>query len=336
MGEQTMLSRKPILVTGTLRSGSTWVGRIIGEAPLVGYIHEPFAENVRPGTRRGEFGHGMPYVTDEHENEPIFYEQIKDTIDYRFDLIGGISRIRHSDRRSKDVQRYLKTFYDFLSYRIINARPLLKDPAAVFSAEWLASKFDMSIVVLIRHPAAFVGSLKRKKGMKISFSDLLSQPLLMRDYLYPFESEIREYATNEYDRLAQASLLWKLVHHVIVEYQKKHKNWIFIRHEDLSRDPINSFQNLFNTLDLEFSEEVRNKIEEYSSSSTLVEPPKGELAFFKRDSKANIWSWKERLTASEIQKIKVEVEEVSSKFYSNQDWEGPLPLEPASKAKLSE
>ena len=33
---------RPILVTGSHRSGSTWLGQMIGASDAVGYIHEPF------------------------------------------------------------------------------------------------------------------------------------------------------------------------------------------------------------------------------------------------------------------------------------------------------
>ncbi|MCF8233846.1 MAG: hypothetical protein K9G67_15655 [Bacteroidales bacterium] len=36
------MPKKEILVTGAHRSGTTWVGHVMREAPEVHYIHEPF------------------------------------------------------------------------------------------------------------------------------------------------------------------------------------------------------------------------------------------------------------------------------------------------------
>ena len=36
-----MIDTKPILVTGSHRSGSTWVGKMLATSPSVNYIHEP-------------------------------------------------------------------------------------------------------------------------------------------------------------------------------------------------------------------------------------------------------------------------------------------------------
>src|SRR6476620_4378035 len=37
-----MPSARPIVVTGTHRSGTTWVGEMIATSPQVAYVHEPF------------------------------------------------------------------------------------------------------------------------------------------------------------------------------------------------------------------------------------------------------------------------------------------------------
>ena len=37
-----MNGKKIILITGSPRSGTTWIGKMIASAPSVGYIHEPF------------------------------------------------------------------------------------------------------------------------------------------------------------------------------------------------------------------------------------------------------------------------------------------------------
>jgi hypothetical protein len=56
----------------------------------------------------------------------------------------------------------------------------------------------------------------------------------MSDYLYPFESDIRAFAESEHDIIEQATLLWRILHHMILPYQEKHQDWVFIRHEDIS------------------------------------------------------------------------------------------------------
>ena len=284
---------------------------MLSQSPSVVYIHEPFHPNHKPGICGARFDYWFPYIS--NENGSIFYKQIKNTVSFSYNLIGEVRAIG----RPEALLRLLRNYGRFLVYRISNVRPLLKDPIAVFSAEWLASTFDMEVIVLIRHPAAFACSLKRLNWIH-PFSHFLEQPLLMRDHLYPFESEIREYSYKEHSIIDQAILLWKIIHHVIIKYQENHDDWIFMRHEDLSRDTLCVFQTLFSKLNLEFSEHIREVIAEHSDSSNPVET-KGSSCI-KRDSKSNIWNWKSRLTVSDIGKIRDQVEDISSVFYSDEDW----------------
>lgn len=306
-----MSSQKPILITGSHRSGSTWVGKVLAHSKKVGYIHEPCNPRHRPGICGAEFNYWFPYISD--ENESYFYDHINKTIKFKYNLKAEIEAIKNP----KDFLRLVKNYSYFLFYRIGDFRPLIKDPIAVFSAEWLASKFDMDVVILIRHPAAFASSLK-KHNMFHQFSHFLKQPLLINDQLSPFDAEIREYAEKEHDIIDQAILLWRLIYYVIMKYQTKHNDWIFIRHEDLAKNPVIEFQNIFKKLKLDFTENVRKTIEKYSNFTNPIEAPKASS--IKINSKLSIKNWKKRLTDSEIKRIRNKVENISKMFYSDEDW----------------
>ncbi len=305
-------SKRPILVTGSHRSGTTWVGKMISASPEIGYIREPFNIEHNPGICGTKFVYWFTYITD--DNGGIFYENLKKTLEFKYSFIRGFKR----NSSIKNLKSTLKEYITFLMYRSRGVRPLIKDPIAIFSADWFAKVFDMDVVVLIRHPAAFAYSLKRMNWTH-PFSNFLEQPLLIRDHLFSFEAEIRECASNKYDIIDQAILLWRLIHHMIIKYKKNHYDWIFIRHEDLSRDPLGGFQSLFKKLNIEFSEHIREVIEEYSNPENPSEPPKGGQSL-KRDSRSNIWNWKKRLTTLEINRIRTRVEDISKDFYSDEDW----------------
>lgn len=309
-----MTSLKPILITGSHRSGSTWVGRMIASSPAVGYIQEPFNLHLNPGICSAKFNYWFTYIT--HENETHFLDPVKKTVTFSYDIKGALNGV-HSP---KDLLRRARDCSNFIKYRLAGVRPLFKDPIAIFSAEWLASRFDMDIVTVIRHPAAFVSSLKIK-NWTFPFSHLAEQPLLLRDHLSPFEADIEKYAKQEQDIIDQAALLWKIIHYVVAKYQSLHPDWIFVRHEDLSLDPITGFQMMFKQLDLEFSPEVKATIAQYTNPDNPSELTKARPFELKRDSKANIRNWQTRLSKAEIERIRSQVEEISSKFYASEDWE---------------
>jgi hypothetical protein len=84
----------------------------------------------------------------------------------------------------------------------------------------------------------------------------------------------------------------------------------------LSRNPIDEYSKLYQTLGLQFSRNVLEKIKE-SSHAGFRET---QLDEFKRDSKSNIWNWKNRLTSEEIQRVKEKTHEIASQFYSDEEW----------------
>jgi len=307
------MNNSPILVTGSHRSGSTWVGQMLASAPGVGYIHEPFNVKHRAGICRIKWDYWFQYVC--QQNEAKYRDHIQQTLNFNYYPIRQLLAIR----RRRDPIHLVRDFRDFRKYRRENARPLVKDPIAFFSAEWLAERFDMRVIVLIRHPAAFVGSLK-KMNWGFDFSNFLNQPLLLKDHLAPFESLIRKYTTHSYDLIDQAILLWNIIHYVVLKYRDRHPDWIFIRHEDLSFDPVKEFATLFKRLKLQWSPDIQKKIDEYTNSNNPGDQTKDNDEFFKRNSRLNIWNWKRRLTEAEIFRIRMNTQSIAREFYSEEDW----------------
>ncbi len=307
---------RPILVTGLIRSGTTWVGRMIATSPSVGYIHEPlnpWDAHRKSGVCRVPVPCWYLYVT--KENEAAYYESIKNMLAFRYSLLRGLGTIR----TPKDAWRVWQEVRAFHMHRARGARPLVKEPFAVFSAEWFAETFGMDIVILVRHPAAFVGSIKRVKWGS-PFHHLLQQPFLMRDYLGPFEAQLEEYANTKRDIIDQAILTWRIVNYVVIQHRKRHEGWIFLRHEDISWAPVRCFRKLFVRLDLCFSPQVESVVRRYSDPSNPSEVPVEWTCALKRDSRSVIWNWKNRLTESEIKRVREGTSDVAMEFYSDDDW----------------
>ena len=152
----------------------------------------------------------------------------------------------------------------------------MKDPIAAFSSSWLASTFDMATIVLVRHPAGFASSLKRL-GWSHPFNDFLAQPALMEERLQAFEGEIARMAKVEHDIVDQASLLWRMIYSVLLEYRRAHPDWIVVRHEDLALDPVGGFAGLYRRLGLCYSEDIRRRVRWYSSGSPSWRPTPGPM-----------------------------------------------------------
>jgi hypothetical protein len=195
--------------------------------------------------------------------------------------------------------------------------PLIKDPIALTAAEWIHKQWESKNVVLIRHPAAFVSSLLRL-NWRFNFENFIKQPDLMNRFLKPYESDINNPSK---DFISEASLIWLCTTKIIIEYQKMYPNWIYIRHEDLSYNPIKEFELLFKKLELPYTSKVKRFIQATSDHSNPTEVSNtAKVHQLQRNSRENIKNWKKRLTNKEIDKIRDITEHISNKFYSDKDW----------------
>ena len=287
----------PILITGAHRSGTTWVAKIICSSPGIQYVHEPFNVDYKGHDIRPD--HWFQYIT--RENEAPFYEHIKKMA---------------TPKITPAAEKTAKPRSHWLPFASPPPRVLIKDPIAVFSAEWLASRFTMDVVLLIRHPAAFVESICTRNWTH-DFSHFLRQPLLMAEHLSPFKEEIVRFADEKHDIFDQAILLWKLIYYMVSKYRLKHADWLFVRHEDICADPAGVFRMIFRNLDIAFNRATKKIVEEYSD---IKNPVAGDVHSIKRNSQAIIKKWKDNFSPLQIKNIRDAVEPIAKEFYSDKDW----------------
>ncbi len=286
---------------------------MLGKSKEVCYIFEPFNKDFGPGVCRAVFDAWFPYVT--VENEAPYHTCISELLDYKFHFFKELLFIKTKSQ----VRLWCENFYRFKRAGIKKQRVLFKDPIAFFSAPWLAEVFDFQVVVLIRHPAAFAGSLKRLQWY-FPFNDFLKQSLLMEGPLHCFKGEIEDAARKSPDIIEQAALLWKIIYARVLDYRQEHPGWIYLRHEDISIDPVGKFKSLYEALGLTFTPTIEGRIREYSAGSNPKERPDGKATFLKRDSKENIAGWKKYMLPGEIERVKRMTQEVSAHFYSESEW----------------
>jgi hypothetical protein len=301
----------PILVTGAHRSGTTWAGRMLAADSQTAYIGEPLNVLHRPGVYGADVDHWYQYICD--ENEGKYLPAFQQLLDFDYHLLDEIRSIRSP----KDLLRMGRDFAIFYRGLMQGQRVLIKDPFAVFSASWFAKKLNCKVVVTVRHPAAFASSLQRL-NWHFDFNDLLGQPLLLRDHLEKYPDEMSSIDAD--DIIGQASLLWKMIYASVHSICELNPDFIIVRHEDLSRDPVDRYRDLYLKLHLEFSSRVQKFIENSSSSENPAELSRRKTYSVKLDSLANIKNWKKRLSEEDINRIRKMTEEASHLYYSDEEW----------------
>jgi len=301
----------PILVTGAHRSGTTWAGRMLAADSQTAYISEPLNVLHRPGVYNVKVKHWYQYICVDNENEYLYaFQQL---LEFDYHLLDEIRSIRSP----KDILRMGRDFTTFYRGLEQGQRVLIKDPFAVFSSSWFAKKLDCKVIVTVRHPAAFASSLQRL-GWSFDFNDLRGQPFLMRDHLEKYRNEMDSVKAD--DIIGQASLLWKMIYASVHTTRELDAALLTVRHEDLSRDPISQYRDLYSKLNLDFSPRVQQFIENSSSSENPTELSRRKTHSVKLDSLANIKNWKKRLSEDDITRIRKITEETSPLYYSDEEW----------------
>jgi len=287
----------PILVTGSHRSGTSWVGRMLSLPSEIGYIHEPFHPKDRSGTCVGTFSRWFEHIQGRDRGVRQCVQRALEFEYNPYPRLWTLGDGGHSVPR--DLVGVGFNLVRAATNRWFVRRPLMKDPIALLSAEWLHKTFDMEVVVMVRHPAAFAGSLK-KKGWSFPFEDLLSQTELMETSLKPYKAEIEAMCNKQSTIVEQAALLWSCLYHVVSRYRERHPSWQVVIYENLAGSPAPYYRRLYTRLDLQWTSRIASKI--------------------KRRTEANTESWKERLRKNEIQYIREETHDVWDQFYSRDSW----------------
>lgn len=310
--QMTDTSKIPILVTGAHRTGTTWVGKMLATNRQTAYISEPLNVLHRSGVLRVPVDHWYAYTT--KENEGRYLPAFQELLAFRYHLLDEIRSLRSR----RDFLRMGRDYFIFLNGRLRRQRPLLKDPFAVFSIPWFAERLNCKVVITVRHPAGFAGSLKRL-NWPFDFGNLLAQPALMRDYLESDRAEMESMPAH--DIIGQASLLWRMVYRVVASVRRQHPDLVVVRHEDLSLDPLAGYRQLYEALRLDYTDKVQQAILNSSSSENPAELSKKKAHSVKLDSRANMDNWKKRLGADEIACIRRITGEIAGIFYPEQEWQ---------------
>ena len=117
----------------------------------------------------------------------------------------------------------------------------------------------------------------------------------MRDWLGPFESEMRAALSPSWQLIERVALLWRVIYSVVAD--ERFPKAYLLRHEDLSRDPCDGYRRLYDALGLTFTTSVVDAVRASSSSenpseTTVEQPHETHL-----DSASNLGNWRHRLDA---------------------------------------
>ena len=228
---------QPILVTGAIRTGTTWVGETLARSPAMEYVWEPFNPLVRA------WPHALVphFMTGPYDAQPLVDDIASSLVAFRSRgrLVG------HPETVAREVQRRIR----FAAARRAKRTLLIKDPLAVFLARHLQEKFGFRVVLCLRHPAGFVASCMRL-GWDYDFENLLAQPLLMQR-LAPWRDEMQATVGRTGPMLHRVTLLWRVIYGALAEGALAPATSYVVRYEDAVADPQRTFTQVAHALGVE-------------------------------------------------------------------------------------
>lgn len=283
----------PVLVTGSHRSGSTWVGQVLATAPSLFYVHEPLNPRFAPHWLDLPDLPWFPRI--DVGDERVFAPPFERLLSGRFPALDA--RFFRPDRR---LRWRLLHAWTFRRAAARNDRFLLKDPFALFAVEWLEARFGVQTVLLLRHPCAFVASLKVKEWA-FDFTHWTRQPRLLETLSADEQEGVRRAAAEPPGVIDQGCLLWNSLTRRTTALAAAGPRRVLARHEDLCRDPLDGFRRLFAHLDLSWTLTTERFLKSEANTG--------------RNRESILHSWKERLSPAEIRRVLDATAELRERHY---------------------
>ena len=228
-GIETM-RKPPVYIVGLPRSGTTWIASVINTARSVKYFHEPFNCSNFIGASR----FCMKYLVESGDDVEFARYCSKA---FKGEILSDCSRtmLAPSYRR----------------YPQLPGRVVVKDVCSCLAVECVESLFDPMIVLVIRHPCAVAASWHRLDyDIDRHLEAIRIQPQLNQNFLHAFQSVLRD-ARSFWQKIGA---VWGAVYYVLSQQQKTHPMWKIVQHEVLCENPVGSFRDLFETLDLTWTD----------------------------------------------------------------------------------
>lgn len=248
-----------VLVAGIPRSGTTWVGRVLGHADGACYVHEPDNHLVRPEAwwakrELGAYprlvpGQGAPDY--ERLFEVAFAGGARPTLLYTWaralHRTVGRRELRVPPRAADSPEPAPRRLARGLAAPGSRAggsdHVVVKSIFCARSLEWLAERFEPAVVVVERHPFAVIGS-----WAELGWSGFLdADPSAVAECRAAFGVEAPRIGASWVDRAAWhfgfLSALLRRARHL-------HPEWQVVGHESLCAGPEAGFEDLCHRLGL--------------------------------------------------------------------------------------
>ena len=312
-----------VMVTGTPRSGTTWVGHVLSAKDDTLYVHEPFNPNYPSAYTPLRLKNWFERLDLDANHKAD--RQLRALLDLK---IRGCSIKLADFRYPRTLARRVTNCIQGMARQSHFRSIVIKDPIAAFSADVICERYDMKPIFMYRNPTASVSSMMIR-GWRTDFTQLYAQRKKLESIVPDEIVTLERLAGNpDHSLLENATHLWRIINLCILHFLEMHPEWVHVRHEDLIKDPINRFKDMFKQCELEWTESH----EQLVKRSIVTEKPGS------KDRRPDVFNIKrnhsqlqniadERLSADQIARIEELTGDVTELFA--QDSSSPKKLQVA-------
>ena len=297
---------RPILIVGAPRSGTTWVGKVLGSTAGVFYVHEPDNEGLDPRALKAKRSVGRFPVLSGSDVAPeylalwheVFECSPPNAKSYRWRM--ARKSLRAAKRRGEVEDAFRRAPRED-SLRLKTAglcaihgaprrpdeRPVVKSVYASLAAEWISDRFSPSVLVVLRDPLNVISS---PKTYLAEGSDLAAHPRVVtwiRDGVVPAPDP-------GLSPIGWAT--WQLgVFQQALQRSARDRGWPTVRHEDLCLQGSEGFEALAESLGLTWTDRAAAFLAQSNRSGTGYAT--------KRVAEELPEIWRDRLSANQLYEI---------------------------------
>ncbi len=281
---------KTLLILSLPRSGSSWVGDILGSANNARYLREPITQTF-------------------HQKS-----QLRQTV---FELNACSKKALYL----KSIQAAFTGFPKFTSSIIANPKqwlgPNMPNTNKVrvikevnpLILDYILERYHPTVIYLVRHPAAVLNSYYTQGWRKNAFIKCFTEKrklTLIQNFNLAEEHFWKRGATYHY-------LMQKLTLKALDGYDEK----LIMTYEDICRNPSGRFDEMCSFAGLEFTAEMKEKVKKSSESSNNYQTGKYDL---NRDSQTMISVWKNKISPENLNALKTAYLSYQPHFYQEDKW----------------
>ena len=283
------------MIIGVPRSGTSWVSEILAAGPGVTFVNEPDYPDNYPSGGLAIPQYGLYPVVAPGERAPA-YETMWDVPfaggfpDSSLTRAVGRLLVRLPGGVVRPISRTAA-----VATRRLRSEPtcvLAKTVHAQFAIEWIAERYDATVVVVRRNLLSVVGS-----WLQLGFEpyatatpfELSEHPVIQRNFLQPRSIEVPAKDADALERIAWHVGLLSLG---LDDATQRHQDWVVVDHEDLCEDPIERFRDLFSAIGLDWTVAADRKLRQLDRHGVGTRT--------ERIARDRIDSWKRSLTGAQV------------------------------------